>query len=79
MTTLDPTGANLIGKLILEILKPYEFDAVGGYTLGAEMSAFLPQGGKPISHHLLRYDPFAVDNHSFMDQCLASGATSTCE
>ncbi len=29
MTTLDPKGASLIGRLILEILKPYEFDAIG--------------------------------------------------
>jgi len=39
---------------------------------------FYPSG-EPISPHLLRYDPFAVDDHSFMGRCLASAATSTRE
>jgi hypothetical protein len=33
--------------------------------------------GEPISPHLLRCDPFAVDYHSFMGRRLASAATST--
>ena len=36
MTTLDPSGANLVGHLILEVLKPYKIDAIGGHTLGAD-------------------------------------------
>jgi len=39
---------------------------------------FTPRG-EPISPHLLRYDPIAVENHSFMGRCLASAATSTRE
>jgi hypothetical protein len=35
--------------------------------------------GEPISLHLLRCDPFAVDYHSFMGRRLASTATSTRE
>jgi len=35
--------------------------------------------GEPISLHLLRCGPFAVDYHSFMGQRLASTATSTRE
>jgi hypothetical protein len=35
--------------------------------------------GEPISPHLLRCGPFAVDDHSFMDRRLASTATSTRE
>ena len=35
--------------------------------------------GEPISPHLLRCAPFAVDDHSFMDRRLASAATSTRE
>jgi len=35
--------------------------------------------GEPISLHLLRCGPFAVDYHSFMGQHLASTATSTRE
>jgi orotate phosphoribosyltransferase len=36
MTTLDPKGALLTARLILDILKSYEIDAIGGYTLGAD-------------------------------------------
>lgn len=36
MTTLDPVGSTLIGRMILDILKPFEIDAIGGYTLGAD-------------------------------------------
>jgi hypothetical protein len=39
---------------------------------------FFPRG-EPISPHLLRCSPFAVDNHSFMVRRLASAATSTRE
>jgi hypothetical protein len=35
--------------------------------------------GEPISLHLLRCGPFAVDYHSFMGQRLASTTTSTRE
>jgi len=35
--------------------------------------------GEPISLHLLRCGPFAVDYHSFMGQRLASTATPTRE
>ncbi|MFQ6038371.1 MAG: hypothetical protein ACE5LV_07120 [Candidatus Aminicenantales bacterium] len=36
MTTLDPEGARLVGLLILDVLKSYPVDAIGGYTLGAD-------------------------------------------
>jgi len=39
---------------------------------------FFP-GGEPISPHLLRCGPFAVEDHSFMGRRLASAATSTRE
>jgi hypothetical protein len=35
--------------------------------------------GEPISPHLLRCDPFAVDDHSFMGRRLAYAAISTRE
>ena len=34
--TLHPTGARLIGKIILEKIKGLKVDAVGGLTLGAD-------------------------------------------
>ena len=36
MTTLDPKGAFLTARMILDILKPFDIDAIGGYTLGAD-------------------------------------------
>jgi hypothetical protein len=39
---------------------------------------FFPHG-EPISPHLLRCGPFAVEDHSFMSRRLASAATSTRE
>lgn len=36
MTTLDPRGAFLTAQLLLEVLKPYDIDAIGGFTLGAD-------------------------------------------
>ncbi len=36
MTTLDPEGADLVARLVLEKIKPYKVDAIGGYTLGAD-------------------------------------------
>jgi len=39
---------------------------------------FYPSG-EPISPHLLRCGPFAVDDHCFIGRRLASAATSTRE
>jgi hypothetical protein len=46
----------LILTLMRKIFKKYLFIFIG---------IFYPPG-EPILLHLLRYDPFAVDNHSFM-------------
>jgi len=62
MTTLDPKGANLVGRLILEILKPFEFDAIGGYTLGADpivsvVSALSAESVRPFPAFIVRKEP----------------------
>jgi orotate phosphoribosyltransferase len=36
ITTLDPEGAYLCGKIFLEMLKGFKIDAVGGYSIGAD-------------------------------------------
>jgi len=36
MTTLDPEGADLVARFILEKIKPFNVEAIGGYTLGAD-------------------------------------------
>lgn len=36
VTTLDPEGAFLCGKIFLEMLKDFKIDAIGGYSIGAD-------------------------------------------
>jgi orotate phosphoribosyltransferase len=36
ITTLDPAGAYLCGKIFLEMLKDFDVEAVGGYSIGAD-------------------------------------------
>ena len=36
ITTLDPEGAYLCGKIFLQMLKDFKIDAVGGYSIGAD-------------------------------------------
>ena len=36
ISTLDPEGAYLCGKLFLDMLKEFNVDAVGGYSIGAD-------------------------------------------
>jgi orotate phosphoribosyltransferase len=62
MTTLDPEGANLVGKLILDLLAPFEIDAVGGYTLGADpivsvVAALSAGTERPLPAFIVRKEP----------------------
>lgn len=62
MTTLDPRGANLTARLILEILRDYEVDAIGGYTLGADpivsaVAALSAETERPLPAFIVRKDP----------------------
>jgi len=62
MTTLDPEGANLVGKLILEALESYQIDAIGGFTLGADpivsaVATVSYQLGKPLPAFIVRKEP----------------------
>ncbi len=36
VTTLDPEGATLCGKIFLEMLDGFKVDSVGGYSIGAD-------------------------------------------
>lgn len=47
--TLDPSGAKLIGKIILQKIKSLNADAVGGLTLGADpiVGALITLGNIP--------------------------------
>lgn len=62
MTTLDPLGAHLTARLFLEVLKPYDIDAVGGYTLGADpivgaIAAVSAATERPLSAFIVRKEP----------------------
>jgi orotate phosphoribosyltransferase len=62
MTTLDPAGANLSARLILELLEPFEIDAIGGYTLGADpivsaVAALSVETKRPLPAFIVRKEP----------------------
>lgn len=62
MTTLDPKGANLTARLILEIIKDFDIDAIGGYTLGADpivssVAALSAETDRPLPAFIVRKEP----------------------
>jgi orotate phosphoribosyltransferase len=62
MTTLDPKGANLVARLILDVLKPFDIDAVGGFTLGADpivsaVAALSAETERPLPAFIVRKEP----------------------
>lgn len=62
MTTLDPEGASLVGQLILDVLEPYDIDAIGGYTLGADpivsvVAALSAGTARPLPAFIVRKEP----------------------
>jgi len=62
MTTLDPEGSNLVGQMILDILSPFDIDAIGGYTLGADpivsvVAALSVQTSRPLPAFIVRKEP----------------------
>lgn len=62
MTTLDPRGASLVGRLILETLKEHDVDAVGGTTLGADpivsvVAALSAETVRPLPAFIVRKEP----------------------
>lgn len=62
MTTLDPKGAFLTAQLILDILKSFDIDAIGGYTLGADpivsaVAALSAETDRPLPAFIVRKEP----------------------
>lgn len=62
MTTLDPRGASLTARLFLEVLKSYDIDAIGGFTLGADpivsaVAAFSAETERPLPAFIVRKEP----------------------
>ncbi len=59
ITTLNPEGAYLCGKIFLEMLKEFKIDAVGGYSIGADpivtsIAVLSFQENKPIPAFIIR-------------------------
>src|SRR5262249_57851873 len=50
MTTLDPTGALLIGRLMLDCIRKHNIraDAIGGFSLGAKAHATAAAGVRAL-------------------------------
>lgn len=62
MTTLDPKGANVVARLILEVLKDYDLDAIGGFTLGADpivsaVAVLSTETARPLPAFIVRKEP----------------------
>lgn len=62
MTTLDPRGARVVAELILDVLRSYEVDAIGGFTLGADpivaaVAAVSAEGDRPLPAFIVRKEP----------------------
>lgn len=62
--TLSPEGAYLCGKIILDMVKNDQFDAIGGPTLGADplvgsLGVLSFQAGKPANTFIIRKAPKA--------------------
>ena len=59
MTTLDPEGALLSGRLFLEMLQQFRVDAVGGYAIGADpivasIAVISQLNGAPLPAFIIR-------------------------
>lgn len=59
ITTLDPAGAYYCGKIFLEMLKEFNVDAVGGYSIGADpivtsIAVLSHIEGKPMPAFIIR-------------------------
>ncbi len=62
--TLTPQGAYLCAKLILEMVKNFKFDAIGGPTLGADpligaLGVLSLQAGRSCNNFIIRKAPKA--------------------
>ncbi|MGQ9609171.1 MAG: orotate phosphoribosyltransferase [bacterium] len=62
MVTLSGEGAYLTAKIILDMLKNIEFDAIGGMTLAADpiigaVIAISYANGKPVNGFIVRKEP----------------------
>jgi orotate phosphoribosyltransferase len=59
VTTLDPEGAALCGKIFLQMLEGFRVDAVGGYSIGADpivtaIAVLSHLGKRPLPAFIIR-------------------------
>lgn len=62
MTTLDPKGSSLVARMILDVLRPYAVDAIGGFTLGADpivsaVAVLSADTERPLPAFIVRKEP----------------------
>ena len=77
--TLDPEGAFLIARLVLDAIADEAVDAIGGMTLGADPIAVAVavvsyQEDRPISAFVVRKDPKAHGATSYIEGNLPRGS-----
>jgi orotate phosphoribosyltransferase len=77
--TLDPEGAFLIARLVLDAISEDEVDAIGGMTLGADPIAVATavvsyQYDRPISAFVVRKEPKSHGTTAFIEGNLPRGA-----
>lgn len=79
MVSLDPEGAYLTGKLMLEAMKAYDVQAVGGLTMGADpvasaVSVVSFVEGTPIPAFLVRKEAKGHGKQKQVEGPLPAGA-----
>lgn len=77
--TLDPEGAILVGRLMLDALDGLEVDAIGGMTLGADPIAVATailsfDADRPIPAFIIRKEPKAHGASPLVEGTLTKGA-----
>jgi orotate phosphoribosyltransferase len=77
--TLDPEGAILVGRLMLDAIDGLEVDAIGGMTLGADPIAVATailsfDADRPIPAFIIRKEPKAHGASPLVEGTLTKGA-----
>jgi len=77
--TLDPEGAILVGRLVLDAVEGLEIDAIGGMTLGADPIAVATailsfDADRPIPAFIIRKEPKPHGISPLVEGALTKGA-----
>ena len=80
LTTLDPAGAYLVGKLVFDLASGSDVDAIGGPTVGADpiiaaVSLLSYLEHKPIPAFIVRNEPKKHGTQKYIEGHLPPGGT----